>query len=318
MSSVAKIFKYIFNSDYRFLQNANRGGYKKWSDERLVRRRYRAVLHRELNLENPQRFSEKMQWLKLHDHQERYSVIVDKVAAKKHIADLVGEEYVVPTLGVWDSFDEINFDELPEQFVLKCTHDSASYVICRDKSRFDKKKAKKRLEQALKINFYYRNREWPYRNVPPRIIAEVYLSDTNQNEAGCSLVDYKFFCFDGVPKAMFISKECGDTHVTDWFDMEYNHLPIKMANPHADVPPAKPEKFEDMVRLATILSQNYPQIRVDFYQVNGKLYVGELTLYHSGGFFEIHPEEWDIKMGGWISIDGIKTCNLDQTHFDSK
>ncbi len=307
MEKIGKMVKYIVDSDYRFLVDANHGKYNSMSDNDYVRRKYRAVCKKELNLEEPKTFSEKLQWLKLYDRQKHYAEIVDKYEVKEHIAKVVGPEYVIPTLGVWDSFDDIDFDALPQQFVLKCTHDSASCIICQNKSQFDKQKAKKKLESALKSNFYYRNREWQYYNVKPRIIAEVYLMNSGNGNADVdvdsgALTDYKFFCFGGIPKVMYISKDRGSNPETDFFDLEFNHLPIRMKDPNARSAPSKPDCFDDMVALAEKLSKNYPHIRVDFYVVNNKIYVGELTLHHCGGFVNVYPEEWDKRLGSWITL----------------
>lgn len=258
-----------------------------------------------LNLKNPKTFNEKLQWLKLHDRKPEYTRMVDKYEAKVYIAEKLGEEYVIPTLGVWDHFDDIDFDSLPNQFVLKCTHDSGGLVICRDKSKLDIQATRKKIEASLKSNYYWHKREWPYKNVKPRIIAEQYLEETAED----ALKDYKFFCFHGVPKVMYISNDHGEDPRTDFFDMDYNHLPLKARDPNADVSPDKPEKFEEMRQLATVLSQNIPHLRVDFYYVDGKVYLGEMTFYHMSGFTEFTPMEWNIRMGEWIKIPSKDTEN---------
>ena len=274
-------------------------GYLNWmSDKTYIKTLYRLRMGRKLNLENPSTFNEKLQWLKLYDRKPVYTTMVDKYAVKQYIADLVGEEYVIPTLGVWDSFDEIDFDALPNQFVLKCTHDSGGLVICRDKAKLDKDAAKQTLEASLKRNYYWQAREWPYKDVKPRIIAEKYLEDSEDD----ALTDFKFFCFDGVPKVMYISKDKGKDPRTDFFDMDFNHLPIKARDPNADAPPKKPKGFDEMQRISAFLSQNIPHLRVDFFEVNSKVYLGELTFFHMSGLTEISPPEWNLKMGSWIQL----------------
>ena len=204
---------------------------------------------------------------------------------------------------MWDSFDEIDFDMLPEQFVLKCTHDSEGLVIIREKSKLDKVAARVKIEAALKQNFYHIGREWPYRDVPPRIIAEQYMEDHVDGE----LRDYKFFCFDGEPKAMFVASDRASDHVKfDYFDLDYQHLDIKQKYPHAETPLRKPKTFDQMIELSKMLSEGFPHVRVDFYEVDGHLYFGELTFYHFSGFMPFEPAKWDRTFGDWLNLSG---CN---------
>lgn len=274
---------------------------KKMSDERYLKLVFKDRTGYKLNLKNPLTFNEKVQWLKLYDRRPEYTSMVDKYEAKLYVAERIGEEYIIPTLGVWEKFDEIDFDQLPEQFVLKCTHDSGGLVICRDKSKFDKEAARAKIERSLKRNYYYHGREWPYKNVKPRILAEVYMEDSVTRE----LRDYKFFCFNGKMKAMFIASERYNEKTEtrfDFFDREFNHLDFRNGHPNADVLPAKPEQFEKMCALAEELSQNIPLLRVDFYEVDGKIYFGELTFSHWGGMMPFEPVEWDRKLGDWIEL----------------
>lgn len=274
-------------------------GYLNWiPDSEYLKILYWIRMGKKLNLKDPKTFNEKLQWLKLHDRKPEYTRMVDKYEAKRYVAERIGGEYIIPTIGVWDRFEDIDFDALPEQFVLKCTHDSGGLAICRDKGSFDKEKARRKIEQSLKRNYYWAGREWQYKNVKPRIIAEKYMEDT----AGDALTDYKYFCFYGEPKVMYISKDHGKDPRTDFFDMDYNHLPIRARDPHAQIPPSKPEQFEKMQELAKILSKDIPHLRVDFYLINGEIYVGELTFYHMSGFTEVQPKEWNLKMGEWISL----------------
>lgn len=207
--------------------------------------------------------------------------------------------YTIPTLGVWDKFEDIDFNSLPEQFVLKCTHDSEGLVIVKEKSQLNVEEAKEKIETALKQNFYYIGREWPYKNVKPRIIAEKYMEDHVDKE----LRDYKFFCFDGEPKLMFVASErsLGDTKF-DYFDLEFNHLDIKQKYPNANAPVRKPVTFEKMVEFSKILSKGFPHVRVDFYEVDGNLYFGELTFYHFSGLMPFKPEKWDKILGDYLKI----------------
>jgi len=270
-------------------------------DALYLKLRYRARFHQKLNLKNPKTFSEKIQWLKLYDRRPEYSMMVDKYEVKKYVADLIGEEYIIPTLNVWDSFDEIDFDTLPDQFVLKCTHDSGGLVICNDKANFDKEAAKKKIEASMKAKYYYHGREWSYKNVKPRIIAEEYMEDATTKD----LRDYKFFAFNGDVKMLFIATERQEKDSEtkfDFFDMEFNHLPFRNGHPNADVPPAKPQNFELMKELASKLSKGIPHVRVDFYEVDGKVYFGELTFCHWSGLMPFEPHEWDEKLGSWLEL----------------
>lgn len=273
-------------------------------DEPYLKLCYRVRLGKKLDLENPKTYTAKLQWLKLHDRKPVYTEMVDKYTAKEYVAKIIGGEYIIPTLGVWDKFDDIDFDSLPQQFVLKCTHDSGGLVICRDKSRLDKAAAKKKIEKSLGTNYYLSGREWPYKNVKPRIIAEAYMQDT----ATAELRDYKFFCFDGRVKALFIATERAAAAETkfDFFDENFNHLPFTNGHPNAETMPAKPQRFEEMKALAAKLSAGIPHLRVDFYEVDGKIYFGELTFSHWGGMMPFEPEEWDYTFGSWITLPETK------------
>lgn len=267
-------------------------------DKTYLQLNYFAHFHKFANLKQPLTFNEKLNWLKLNDRNPEYVKLVDKYEVKPIISDLIGEEYIIPTLGVWNSFDEIDFDSLPERFVLKCTHDSEGLVIVKDKSKLDMAAAKEKIEYALKQNFYYIGREWPYKNVPPRIIAEEYMEDHTDGE----LRDYKFFCFDGVPKAMFIASDRSIDEVKfDYYDLDFNHLDIKQKYPNANTL-RKPVTFDKMIELAKIISKGYPHVRVDFYEVDGKLYFGEFTLYHFSGFMPFQPDKWDKIFGDWLEL----------------
>ena len=271
-----------------------------FGDEIYVRVEYFIVFGKRLRLKNPQTYSEKLQWLKLHEGDPIYTRMVDKAEAKKYVTEIICEEYIIPTYGVWNHFDEIDFDKLPDQFVLKTTHDSGGVIICKDKKTLDKNAAKVKLEKSLKNDYYYTSKEWPYKNVVPRIIVEKYMED----ESG-ELCDYKLFCFDGKMKALFIATDrftSGEETKFDFFDENFNHLPFTNGHPNATKPIKKPESFQQMKDLAEKLSQKIPHVRVDFYCTNGKIYFGELTFFHWGGFKSFEPEEWDFKFGEWFKL----------------
>lgn len=270
------------------------------SDEEFLRRKYRFYMGKEPDLIDPKTYTEKLQWLKMHDHRPEYTIMVDKCAAKQLVAERVGSQYVIPTLGVWNDPDDIDFDMLPEQFVLKCTHDSGGLVICKDKSKLDLDTVRKKLRKCLKRDYYSVHREWPYKNVQRRIIAETYMEDAVDAE----LRDYKFFTFGGKPKVLYIAqgRGKGEPTVADFYDMEFQHLPFTIDHDVAPKPPHPPENFALMQQLAEKLSAGTPQLRVDFYEVNGKVYFGEMTFFHCSGFAAFHPEEWDMTFGRWVAL----------------
>lgn len=267
------------------------------NDKSFIKFAYWLLMGQRINLDRPQLYQEKLNWLKLYYRNPSLSPLVDKYLVKEYIEKSIGGEYVVKTLGVWDCFDDIDFGKLPNKFVLKCTHDSASYVIVYDKLTMDKSKAKKRLDSHLRRSFYWVNREWPYKNCQPRIMAEELLDN-----GGKPLTDYKFFCFDGEPKFMYVSADTDQNARTDFFDMNYNHLDMRMKDLNSDTLPSKPEKFEEMKELARKLCKGFPHVRVDFYLVNHQIYFGELTFFHNGGFQKIYPEKWNRILGDWITL----------------
>lgn len=271
-------------------------------DKAYIQLYYFLRFRRFCNFKNPKTYNEKLNWLKLHDHNPDYEKMVDKSTAKNYAASIIGEQYIIPTLGVWDSFDEIEFDEMPNQFVLKCTHDSEGLIIVKDKSQLDFKKAKFKMESALKQNFFYIGREWCYKNIKPRILAEQYMEDSIDKE----LRDYKFFCFDGEPKALFIATDRGiDQTKFDYFDTEFNHLDFIQSYPNSETPIREPINFGKMIELSRILSRGMKHVRVDLYEINNQVYFGELTFYHYSGLVPFIPEKWDCIFGGWLDISDI-------------
>ena len=271
----------------------------RWMPDRpYLQLNYFRRFHRFANLKNPKTYNEKLNWLKLNDHNPEYIKLVDKYEVKPIIAAMIGEEYIIPTIGVWDSFDDIDFDVLPNQFVLKCTHDSEGVVIVKDKRQMDKEASRKKITEALSKNFFYIGREWPYKDIKPRIIAEQYMEDHEDGE----LRDYKFFCFNGEPKALFIATDrVKDDVKFDYFDLSFNHLDIKQKYPNAGMV-RKPVTFEKMIELSKIISKGYPHVRVDFYEVDGRLFFGEYTLYHFSGFMPFQPKKWDEVFGSWLDL----------------
>lgn len=269
-----------------------------WDDSRYLKLLYRVRVGRPLDLENPRTFNEKLQWLKLHDRNPLYTKLVDKAEVKQWVAERIGWDHIVPTLGVWNSFDEIEFDMLPERFVLKCTHDSGGLVICRNRATFNIDAARRKIGHALMRNFYWLGREWPYKNVRPRVLAEEYIDAVTPE-----ITDYKMMCFGGRARCAFTCTGRAENDLrVDFFDLDWNHLPFTRHYPNADVPPTAPARLKDMIALSERLAEDIPFVRVDFYEVAGELYFGEMTFYPGSGFEEFTPEEWDERLGSWIEL----------------
>ena len=296
MSIINKAIRYVLDSDFRFIVDSAHGKYDNMPDREYIERLYRVRMGKHLNLDDPQTFIEKIQWLKLYDHKPQYTDMVDKCEAKKIAAALIGDSHIIPTIGVWDSFDDIPFDSLPDQFVIKCTHDSGGLVICRDKKKFDKKSAREKINRTLKQNFFLHSREWPYKNVKPRIIAEKYMENTGDT----SLTDYKFFCFNGNPEFIYVSNGL-ENHATahmsfvslDWKRLEYqrsDYLPF-------DELPEKPKCLAEMIEMCKIVSKNIPFLRVDLYEINGIVYFSEFTFSTCSGMIPFTNIQHDIEIG---------------------
>lgn len=260
---------------------------------------YYIKMGKRLNITNPKSFNEKIQWLKLYDRRLEYTKMVDKYEVRKYISEIIGEQYLIPLLGVYNNFEEIDFSKLPNKFVLKCTHDSGGLVICKDKNKFDIEKAKMKINNCLKRNYYFQWREWPYKNIKPRIICEKYMVD----ESGIELKDYKFMCFNGQVKCLFVclNRNSSNGLNVDFYDMDWNPMPFERHYSSSGTTIPKPKNFDMMVEFAKKLSKNIPFVRVDFYETNGQLYFGELTFYPGSGYEEFKPESYDYLLGSWIS-----------------
>lgn len=298
---IRKIMRFVTDSDYRFVTLDRRGFYNSMDDEKYLKKKFKVRMGKELNLENPKAFNEKLQWLKLYDRKDEYTTMVDKYEVKSYIADKIGEEYIIPTLGVWDKFEDIDFDKLPDQFVLKCTHDSGGLVICKDKSKLDINAAKKKINNCLKNNFYYWGREWPYKNVKPRIIAEEYMVDEN----GVGLKDYKIHNFNGNAEFVLVcdGRFSADGFTEDFYNTSWEHMPVKRLDvPNSKINHEKPHLYEKMAELSEILSCNIPFVRTDFYVLGNKIYFGEITFYPASGMKKFEPDEWDYKFGELIKL----------------
>lgn len=273
-----------------------------WMPDRLyLSAMWRAYFHKKFDWKNPRSFNEKIQWLKANDHNPLYPALADKFAVRAYIQNAVGAEYLIPLVGgPWDSFDEIDFSLLPERFVLKTTHDSGGVVLCPGKSSFDMQSAREKIEKSLKRNYYWGGREWPYRDITPRIIAEAYM----EGASGGELLDYKFMMFGGEPRCSFVcsNRFAGSKLNVTFFDPDWKRMPFER-HYHADPQELpKPACYEEMLRLARRLSEGLPFVRVDLYEINNRVYCGEITLYPGSGMETFQPESWDYTLGEWIDL----------------
>lgn len=291
-----------FFTDQHLFWNMFVGRYSDYikSDKLYLSLKYLACFGKFINWRNPKTFNEKLNWLKLYDRKPEYTIMVDKYLAKDYVAKIIGEEHIIPLLGVWDNPDQIEWDKLPNQFVIKTNHGCGGMVICKDKANLNIEDATKTLWKGFDFDYFKTGREWPYKNVPHKIIAEEYMEDAKTKE----LRDYKFFCMDGVCKALYIAKDRQNREEPyfDFFDTEFRHLDIQQGHPNSPEPPAKPETFEEMKSMAEKLSKGMPQARIDFYEVNGKAYFGEIKLSHFSGMTPFHPDSVDKEWGDWITL----------------
>ena len=273
-----------------------------WSDKAYIKIKYRLLNGTWPDLKNPQSFNEKLNWLKIHDRNSRYTLLADKYKVKEIVSDLTNNQLLTAKcLGVWDHADQIEFSKLPSRFVLKCTHDSGSMVICKDKSTLDIEKTKKKMEEGLDRDFYLFSREWPYKNIEKRIIAEEYI----EPDSGDTLRDYKFWCFNGEPKLMYVTNKIGEIY-ENFYDMDFKPVNIEHGSPRYIPEFEKPCGFEKMKKFAKTLSHGIPFVRIDFWNVKDKVYFGEFTFYDWAGFMPFNNKDQDIELGSWINLSAIK------------
>jgi hypothetical protein len=299
-------FFYLLRSLFVFF---SRKGLLKWMGDRT----YLSILYftyfkKYLNLKEPKTFNEKLQWLKIYDRKDFYNKMVDKLEARKYIENILGKDYVVPILGVWDKFEDIDFKSLPDQFVLKCNHDSGSTILVKNKREFNIKAYKKFYNKRLKINYYYEGREWPYNGIKPKIIAEKYIYDEKDKD----FKDYKFMCFNGEPKILFIvsNRFSKGGIFVDFYDINFNPLEFERHYKRSGKLFSKPKNFDLMVSYSKMLSKEFTFVRIDWYEVNGKLYFSEFTLYPGGGFEEFKPDKWDYILGSWLDLSKLRDYGL--------
>ena len=297
-----KILDYFLKRGARFIKD----------DKLFLSLRWWCCMRSKLDWEHPRTFSEKLQWLKLYDRQPLYTTLVDKVKVKEYVAKIIGEEYIIPTLGVWERAEDIDFDSLPNKFVLKCNHNSGGGMcICTDKSKLDIEKVRKDLNCGLKQNYYLQGREWPYKDVPKRILAEQFLEEkpvSGRPAEAQALTDYKFYCFGGEPIYCQVIRDRHTKETIDFYDMEWNHMPFYGLIPVAKnglIPVAKPAHLNKMAEICRRLSHDMTFARVDLYVISDKEYFGEVTLYPASGFGTFTPEEWNTHLGDLINLRGI-------------
>jgi len=295
---IKKIFE-VLRKPYKILLYLDAKGIMVLPDVIFLKYMFMKKLDKKINFDNPKTFNEKMQWLKLYDRKDIYTNMADKIEAKKYVSNIIGEEYVIPTLGIYQKFDEIDFEKLPEQFVIKCNHYGGNngIILCKQKKDFKNEKSKKIINKLLKKNLFYYGREWPYKNIKPKILVEELLYND-----GKDIIDYKFWCFNGKPKLCLVCTDRNSNLKETFFDMEWNSLDLKRPTHDIDKKITKPINFELMKELSCKLSEKIPFIRVDFYEVSGKVYFGELTFYPASGFAKFEPEEWDNKLGDWLKL----------------
>lgn len=295
-----KIIKFLKNP-YILIPKLGCRGFFKWiPDDIYLKLVYKAYFKKKLDLKKPITFNQKLQWLKLYDRNPKYTKLVDKYEVREYIKKEIGEEYLIPLIGVYDNFDDINFDDLPNQFVLKCTHDSGGVVICKDKNKLNKESVRKKINKSLEYNYYYLWREWPYKNVKPRIICEQYMTDNLDEE----LKDYKFMCFNGEVKCLFVclNRNSSSGLNVDFYNLDWDLMPFERHYKNSGQKIKKPNNFDKMIELARKLSRDIPFVRVDFYEVEGKVYFGELTFYPGSGLEEFTPHKYDEILGNWLQL----------------
>lgn len=281
-----------------------KGWLKGVSDENYLKWKFKRMHGKELNINNPKTYNEKLQWLKLYDRNPEYTRLVDKYEVRQFVKKTIGEEYLIPLYGTWNDFDDIDFSKLPNQFVLKTTNDSGGVVICKDKKNFNKKKARTKIVKSMKTNYYYSGREWPYKNVKARIICEKLLI---QND-GAELRDYRIFCFNGEPKLITVDFSITNKKKTrrNLYDLNWKLLNSEITYPRElKIKVDKPEDLENMIELSKRLSSLIPHARVDFYYIDGKIFFGEITFYHQSGWGIIKPAEFEMTMGDWIKLPKV-------------
>lgn len=292
MKNFYNIFDRITNDYYQYFKWIPDSIYLKW--------KFRGRMDKKLDLNNPKTYSEKIQWLKLYDRNPNYIQLVDKIKVKDFIANEIGEQYLIPTIDIYENVNEIDFNTLPNQFVLKCNHDSGGVIICENKEDLDINLTLTRLSNFLKNNFYFYGREWVYKKIKPKIMVEKFMPLDTDNSA-----EYKLFCFNGKVEYILVRNIANHDYsqnYNDYFDRDFIRLPLRVTNDNSNHVIKKPKQLTEMINIAEKLSKNIPHVRVDLYVVNEKIYFGELTFYPNSGFQKFDPEEYDYLFGEKITV----------------
>lgn len=299
----SRLSKFLSNP-FSIVKRVGEKGFLNWIPDALyLKIVYRAETGKRLDLKHPMTYNEKLQWLKLYDRRPEYTMMVDKYEVRKYVAEKIGEEYLIPLIGVYDSVDEIPWEELPDKFVLKCTHGSGSNIICSNKRKLDIEEAKKKLRKWMKKNWYWFGREWAYKNVRPRIICEKFLLD----KANSVPDDYKLMCFNEQVRLIQHHRDRFAQHTLDFFDTSWARVSMTQGVPNSIAPSERPRNLDTMISFAEILAQNTKYSRIDFYYCDGRIYFGEITLYPTSGFTKISPSEYDLVLGELIKLDQLSS-----------
>ena len=317
MISFRKIIKICTNLRLFLKYLGLTGIYSLLSDKNFCKLKYWIITGYSLNLDNPKGFCEKLQWLKLNDRRDIYTILVDKYKVRNYVSGIIGEKYLIPILGVWNRPEEIDFEKLPNQFVLKCNHNSGGGMcVCLDKTKLDINLVKRKLKDAMNFEYYSVSREWAYKNVEKRIICEKYMKDDNINKVidfkiNEGLIDYKFYCFNGIPKFLYVSCACienGKKHdKLSFYNLNWTKAKFyRIDHPQFNADNLKPSNLDEMIKISHLLSKNIPFVRVDLYNINNNIYFSELTLSPGGGFGMFYPYEYELEIGNYINIDNIK------------
>lgn len=267
-------------------------------------RTYKRRMGRVPDYENPRTFSEKLAWMRLYDHNPLYTTLVDKLAVRDYVRERVGEDVLIPLYGVWERAEDIDFDSLPDSFVLKCNHESGFVIICQDKSKLDTTYVRAQLAARLRMNYYYRCGEWPYLNIKPRIMAEKLLT----NEDGGEPTDYKFHCFNGKPQYIYAMKDRHTRHLEGCYSLDWQLLPFITSPqmPKELIP--RPRHLDRMLQIATVLSEGLPAARPDLYEVKDRVYFGEITIISNAGILNYNPASYDRYWGDRLELPNPRCC----------
>lgn len=314
MSKIQSVLQMLKTDGEAFMAAIVQNFFRWLPDKPYLQLLYRFKMGHRLDLKSPKTFTEKIQWLKLYNRKPEYTLMVDKYAVKKYVADIIGEKYIIPTLGVWDKPEDIDWNALPNEFVLKTTHGGGSggVVICKDKKTFDRNKAILTLRDSMNSDIYRSLREWPYKDVKKRVLAEKYMAPKDMvNNPIYDLSDYKFFCFNGEPKYCQVIRDRHSKESIDFYDMNWRHQEFVGLNPVTSSgknlvngvnPVPRPLLLDDMICVCHKLSKNMKFVRIDMYVIDNRIYFGEITFYPASGIGLFNPDKWNEELGNLISL----------------